>query len=332
MWAELPHLRIFPACPCAPTYRPSLGRPVHLGRHCLRISACLFTRPRLSDEPISTQRSFPLGQRSAKQLSILASGITFCSANALMAPSPQRGLRHGIGALPPTGKWLSHECWQADDRDAILNSFLIEGLNMPILLVQIPTNVPSFDESRYPDREDSLILDHLVQYCRKFDPLPAITIKVEGASAIVVHGHKYLVVARILERRQIRAVITSPPSSPEVLAFLAREDVVRLNWEEIRASEDAVLTLRAWHVFFFERSLSMGDRKDFESRVARLFAGVLEGATVQVHYDDVRRMAEFEVPTPVTDEAWAAESLATLSAFSRERVPILSYQGRRFPG
>jgi hypothetical protein len=205
------------------------------------------------------------------------------------------------------------------------------NLAMPILLVQIPTAVPSMNV-RFPDRDDSQILEHLVYYCSKFDPLPVIEIKVEGASAIVVRRHKYLVAARTLGRAQIRAAITSPPSSPEVRAFLARKDVRRLDWEAIKAAEDADRTPHGWHVFFFERSLSAEEKRDLEGRVARLFASVEGGAAIRMHHDDERKLAEFEAHVPVTDHAWVTEHLATFTEFSRGRVRIVSFQGREFAG
>ena len=202
---------------------------------------------------------------------------------------------------------------------------------MSILLVQIPMTVP-FIDARFPDRDDSQILEHLIYYCSKFEPLPAIGIDVKGASATVVRGHKYLIAARTLGRAEIQAVIMSPPSSPDVKAFLARKDVRRLDWEEIKAAEAADRTPLGWHVFFFERSLSEEEKRDLEGRVARLFASVEGGATIRVHHDDERKLAEFKARIPVTDHAWATEHLATFTEFSRDRVKIVSFQGRRFPG
>lgn len=39
------------------------------------------------------------------------------------------------------------------------------------MLVQLPTDMVSSDERRFPGRDDSQILEHLVHYCGKFEPL-----------------------------------------------------------------------------------------------------------------------------------------------------------------
>jgi hypothetical protein len=188
-----------------------------------------------------------------------------------------------------------------------------------------------FDDRRFPDRDDSQILEHLVHYCGKFEPLPTITVKVDAASAVVVRGHKYLVAARILKRPNIRAVVASPPSSrEEVSEFLARNDVVRLNWNEIQAAESVKQTPKGWHVFFFERSLLPEEKRDFEERVAQLFCNAEGDTSVRVYFDDARKLAEFEAPTPVADQAWASQHLAVFESFSRERARIVSFQGRKF--
>lgn len=55
---------------------------------------------------------------------------------------------------------------------------------MPILLVQVSLDVVSLDAA-VPDRDDSQVFDHLLRYCAKSDPLPAITITVIGERSTV---------------------------------------------------------------------------------------------------------------------------------------------------
>jgi hypothetical protein len=196
-----------------------------------------------------------------------------------------------------------------------------------ILLVQIPVAVVSSDESRFPDQDSSHILEHLLHYCAKFEPVPVISIVVEAGSAQVTRGHKYLTVARMLGRQTIRALVTSPRSNVDVKNFIARTDVTILDWETIRAREAEERNPKGWHVYFFERALSAAEKTTFDEIVWGLFSD----RTIQVHHDDVQAMAEFEAHTPVTDEGWGSRSLAAFSRFDREQVPIASYQGRRFP-
>ncbi len=101
---------------------------------------------------------------------------------------------------------------------------------MGMLLVQVPVSAVSIDEERFPDRDTVHILEHLVHYCAKFDPLPAITVVVEDGKVQVIRGHKYLAAARALARSTIRAVVASPPSSEAVKEFLACKDVTVLDW------------------------------------------------------------------------------------------------------
>ena len=55
-----------------------------------------------------------------------------------------------------------------------------------MLLVQVPVSAVALDESRYPMRGDRHIFEHLVRYCAKFDPLPAIEVVIHRQS--IVHS------------------------------------------------------------------------------------------------------------------------------------------------
>jgi len=195
-----------------------------------------------------------------------------------------------------------------------------------ILLLQVPVVAVSIDEARSPDRDHTQILEHLVRYCSKFDPLPAITIAIEGRTSRVLRGHKYVLAARALGKPIIRAVVTGTPTSGEVASFVASTGAKILDWEAIKAAEERETVTKAWHIFFFERSLSSEEKAAFDTVVASLFS---DGA-VRVTYDDEGPLAEFEAMTPVADAAWAARHLDAFAGYSRERVPIVSYQGRRF--
>lgn len=199
---------------------------------------------------------------------------------------------------------------------------------MSILLVQVPVSALSIDEVKCPDRDKSQILDHLVRYFAKFDPLPAITVALsEEGVATVVRGHNYLLAARILARATVRAVVASPPHSSEIVKrFLARADVTPLDWEAIKAGEDQNPRPRGWHVFFFERPLSVEEKQAFDNAARELFAE----PNLQVLHDDSGPAAEFEASTPVTEPTWARRHLDVFAGFARDYVPIVSYQGRRF--
>ena len=196
---------------------------------------------------------------------------------------------------------------------------------MTILLADVPLAAIAIDETRFPDREQKLVPAHLLRYFEKFDPLPAIVLAIEDERAIIVRGHKYLAAARALGRPTIRAVINSPSTRDEVRAFLGRPDVAVLDREEIRTKEAEQPNPSGWHVFFFKRILSDGEKLQFDDLVRSLFHG-----SIRIIHDDTGPVAEFEAATPVTDEAWASTSLASFSSFSQDVVTIVSYQGRRF--
>jgi len=169
----------------------------------------------------------------------------------------------------------------------------------------------------------------LVQYCGKFEPLPAITVAIERNTATVVRGHKYLLAARELGRPSVRAVVASPPSSAEVKRFLSSSGATVLDWEAIKAEEEHDRRPTGWHVFFFGRPLSDEEKLAFDDGVGSVFA---ESTSLHVQHDDSGPLAEFEAPTPVTDLEWMAKHLAVFTRFARQHAPIVSYQGRRFPG
>lgn len=200
---------------------------------------------------------------------------------------------------------------------------------MTTLLAEIPVAIVSIDEQRFPDRDAHHILEHLLRYCAKFDPMPAITVSVESGVVTVVRGHKYLIVARKLGRQLIRAVIMSSPSSEAVKVLLARPDVTVLDWKSIKTREAEEPNPKIWHVFFFARSLSANEQRDFSGRVAELFRPY-NASAIPVIYNGGGAIAEFEANTPVTDHSWGTRSLAAFSSFSQERVDIVSYQGARF--
>ena len=198
---------------------------------------------------------------------------------------------------------------------------------MPILLIDVPVSAVAIDEVKFADSDTSQILEHLVRYTENSSRFRAITILIDGNTATVLRGHKYLLAARMLIGR-VRAVVASPPSSKAVKDFIARPDVTIVDWDAIKAEEDQKRTPRGWHVFFFGRMLSADEKRVFDGKVRALFAD----PSIHVHHDDAGPAAEFEAVTPVTDPVWIAKHLEVFRLFARDYAPIVSYQGRRFVG
>ena len=59
---------------------------------------------------------------------------------------------------------------------------------MPIILVEVDTDDILVDKSRFlPDLlERFVIYEHMLHYCSKFSPLPAISIQIENDAAFVI--------------------------------------------------------------------------------------------------------------------------------------------------
>ncbi len=196
---------------------------------------------------------------------------------------------------------------------------------MAILLIEISVDEVVVD-AESPDRDQSQILEHLVRYCSKFAPLPAITVTIEGTVAKVVRGHNYLLVSKRLNRPTIRAVVAGSPGAATFQELVTRSNAKVLDWPAIEAEEAREPIARCWHVFYFVRPLTPGERRTFAEVVNALFVG----QSIQVAYDGEAPIAEFEAMTPVTDHGWAVRNLEVFASFSREHVRIVSYQGRRF--
>ena len=189
--------------------------------------------------------------------------------------------------------------------------------------VELPVSAIEIDENRFPDPDPDQILEHLIRYCARFDPLLPISIAVDGPRATVVQGHKILLAARALARATIRAVVLPP--HPGLEAFLARPDVLRLGRDRHATEEDDTAD---WHVFFFARPLTRDEKADFDARVVGLFAAI--DRHVGIRHDDAGPAVEVEALTP-SDPEWVARHREVFAAFSRDRVRIVSFQGRRVP-
>jgi hypothetical protein len=200
---------------------------------------------------------------------------------------------------------------------------------MPITLVSLPVGAVLVDDDRYPDRDQSLITDHLVHYLSKVHTLPAIEIAVVGGVPHVVGRHKYLIAARRLGRERIRGVVSPAAEPGEVARFLERSDVEVLDWEQIKALDGAGPAGKSWSVFFFERTLSPSEKGAFDRTVADVFAAV--DPDVRVIHDDAGPLAEFEAWTRPDDQAWKQRHLHAFATFDESQVRIVSFQGRRFP-
>jgi hypothetical protein len=193
------------------------------------------------------------------------------------------------------------------------------------------------NEAKYPDRDGSLIYDHLRHYCSKFRPLPAATITFDGPSPVVIQGHKFVRAALDLGIDRMRVIVAGHREGNQAANFSRRPDVICVDWRTIEQEEADTSVLDAWHVFFLEKRLSADTTRRFEERIAGFFRDVQSELLVgkarkvpEVTVSHEKRCAEFIATTPAGDPSWFPAFHARCADFSRDIAKIISYQGRRF--
>jgi hypothetical protein len=202
---------------------------------------------------------------------------------------------------------------------------------MASLVVELPTQMVKVDEDRFSDLDRSLILEHLKYYFSRFEPLPAVTVRLVDQEAFVVAGHKYVAAAVALGRPRLRAIVDPASDGEAVSRLLALDGVQRLDLDALEKEEARNPVPLAWHIVFFGRPLTPEQRTAFSKAMGEL-AGSTRGSPPTVAYDESGTRAELRMPTPVFDHDWATDLLRALSDFHEAHTPIVSYQGRAFLG
>jgi hypothetical protein len=206
-----------------------------------------------------------------------------------------------------------------------MKSFLIE---IPISLIHA--------EPDYPDHDDRQIYEHLMYFCSKFFPLPAIDVRLVGERLVVIRGHKYLWAAQQLSYPWLRAVYKSDKPDPQAML----EELppgIRITPREVLEQENATILARDYHVFFFDAPLTPEEQELFLSNIAGFFER-LETPLIPQSEKRLFRWSfpfdghcgEFEALIPVGDPSWLNAYLETCRKFSREVKRIVSFQGACF--
>lgn len=212
---------------------------------------------------------------------------------------------------------------------------------MTFVLIEIAPHLVVVDEVRYPDRDHSYILEHLAHYFSLLDSLPAISVKVEPTGPVIISGHKYLKVARLLGRRGIRAVVDASSDQNDVESLLSRDDVKQLDWGTIDAAERSRPVVDQWHVFFFDRPLREEEKIQFNEQVAGYFSTLAHDlfpndshgpGIKELQHDDNQCLAEFLAQVPVGLETWYGQYMSRIKHFNQSCARIISFQGSKFYG
>ncbi len=208
---------------------------------------------------------------------------------------------------------------------------------MPLLVVDMDPNDVKVDESVFPNKwKDTFVYEHLRHYCSKFSPLPGISIYVTRKSVTVTDAHQYLSIAKDLGRESITAVVDHTSPKKAVQEFLKRPSVKQLDYQKLRAEEDAAMFSYGLYVFFFERPLNARERQLFEQKIV----GYLKEIKLPPRFEGVERIkelnysydgqcAEVEAFTS-TDERWYGPFRLALMDFHQNVTPIISFQGTKF--
>jgi hypothetical protein len=205
-------------------------------------------------------------------------------------------------------------------------------LEIPVCLIH--------EDSRFPDRDERHIYEHL-KYCLSHPspyPLPAIRVRTFDKTIFVTEGHKYLRIARDFGRTWVRAILQITDGDlTDILKKFPHE--IRLIANDELERELAAKVERAYHVYFFAEALSEDGQKRFLSDIAGFFERL---DTPLINKSEKRlfnwafpfgaHCAEFEALIPVGDKSWYQSYLQTCRRFNNEVARIVSFQGARFPG
>jgi hypothetical protein len=209
---------------------------------------------------------------------------------------------------------------------------------MPVL-IELNVDEISVDETIFPNEmKESFIYEHLMYYCSKFYPTPAILIKLCNELTYVVRGHQYLSIAKDLKYSSIRAIIDKSSTEESIKAFLRKPSVIQLDWETARKEEYDTLITFNWYICFFERPLTEREKGIFEEQIVGFlkqlslpsFAKRVDERIKDLSYPFSGLCAEFQAFVPVADERWYGHFRSVMIKFHLEYVPIVSFQGWKF--
>jgi hypothetical protein len=204
---------------------------------------------------------------------------------------------------------------------------------MSITLLEVPIDAVLEDLHRFPDKDQSVIVDHLTHFASKDRMVGSIGVAISHGKIFVIRHHKYIVVVRRLGIAKISAAVESSDETTSLseVAKSVGGDIVVETAVGLKAIDCAPST--QWYVLFFCRALSIEERENFAFMVQRFFDGFKEEA-VEVFSDFTFHSngtcVEFKGYAPRFDGRRMAEFRRILIEFSRDMVKIISFNGRVF--
>lgn len=209
---------------------------------------------------------------------------------------------------------------------------------MSSLFVDVPVSLV-LEDKRYPDRDDRYIYDHLkygLSLPSQF-PLPAVHVVLEDQRLLLTEGHKYLAIARELGKRRIRAIISSETFTESELIRKLPEGAALIPKRQLE-KESSMSLIRGFHVYFFEKPLSLRAQDLFVSQIVGCFETLesplllgIDKRALKYGFPFEALCAKFEAVFPMGDQSWFPRYLSVTQEFSRSVAKIMSFQGARFP-
>src|SRR5262249_16678982 len=179
------------------------------------------------------------------------------------------------------------------------------------MFLECDPRILTINEEKSPDRETEYIYEHLKYCLSKTQLLPAAIITLDCGLPVVTRGHKYVRIAVELGRPSIPAIIVGEVPNDDVQRFLAQEGVRIVDPETIRREEEELSVADGEHVFFFEKPLSVQQKRAFEEEFVgfftRLDSVLLRNrprSIPKARFSHEGYCAECFATTPAGDESW----------------------------
>jgi hypothetical protein len=202
----------------------------------------------------------------------------------------------------------------------------------------VPLAALKLDEVRFPDRDRSYSLSHLVEFYRLSQgELPAVHARIDHDGVFVVRGHKYYKVATVLGSESLRVIFDGDTDSQVRAEAQARVGGRILDVPALMQSEANDVLVWQWHLFFFGTRLSGGQTIQFEDKIRSFFRSQMrasgEPSLFEVEsfgFDDARIRCQFRVLVPPSDQSWYASYLSLLRQLDRDIAEIETFRGHYF--
>jgi hypothetical protein len=199
-----------------------------------------------------------------------------------------------------------------------------------------PTSIVVRDERTHPDRDATVVPEHLAEFYRLGGEIPAVRVVLEAGTVVVTGGHKYLDVASRLARPTVRIVLRESAAVEAQVAAIP--GMRRIDVQEVLAAESREPEFDQWHLYFLREPFGPEVQERFETFIRDFFAEFssdVGGRLYSVSGLEFRpREARicFKVRVSANENEWFGPYLGHQIEFHRTVAGIASFNGHRLPG